>query len=152
MSKRKRAISSADLSPGVRQELEAQGLAPEPTEETEQRILIDWADRTTHNRYGLIGDYLLAIPNGGGRSKAEGGALKAQGVRSGVPDLFLALPVGEYAGLWIELKRRRSGRVSDNQRSWMVRLARAGYAVTVAQGWEEARDEMLKYLQTEVSV
>lgn len=47
---------------------------------------------------------LFAIPNGGARDEVTGGKLKAEGVLAGVWDLFLAIPVGEYGGCWIETK------------------------------------------------
>lgn len=42
------------------------------------------------------------IPNGGARSKSEGGRLKAMGVLPGAPDLFFVLPDASIA--FIELK------------------------------------------------
>ena len=46
-------------------------------------------------------------PNGGGRSKAEGGVLKAMGVRPGVPDLALVLPEGQAAFIELKAEGRR---------------------------------------------
>lgn len=34
---------------------------------------------------------------------------------AGVPDIFLPAPRGGYAGLFIEMKRRKNGRVSIDQ-------------------------------------
>lgn len=128
--------------------------APIPTEEAEQRALIQWADRTRLPRgcgsAFTVGHYLLAVANGGARHKAEGGKLKAQGVRPGVPDLLFALPQRgrmAYAGLWIELKRQKGGSVSPSQREWHERLTQAGYAVVVARGWEEAVQQIRDYLE-----
>lgn len=67
--------------------------------------------------------WLHAIPNGGYRDKATAGKLKAEGVKRGVSDIFLPLPMrgpivggsyqGQelqthlYCGLYVEMKRPR---------------------------------------------
>ncbi len=51
-----------------------------------------------------------AIPNGGARgndsqtNKIRGAMLKAEGVKKGVPDIFLPVPLNGYHGLYIEMK------------------------------------------------
>lgn len=44
------------------------------------------------------------IPNGGARSKATAGRLKAEGVKAGIPDICLPVPKNGYGALYIELK------------------------------------------------
>ena len=80
----------------------------------------------TDSRYAC----LFAIPNGGARDKVTGGKLKAEGVRAGVPDLFLAVPSGMFAGLFLELKVKPN-RPRTNQMEWMQRLRQRGYKVVV---------------------
>ena len=91
-----------------------------PKEGQEQATLMSWAGMQScvYPELGL----LFHIPNGGSRSKAEAGRFKAEGVKAGVPDLFLPVPRGEYHGLFIELKRRQGGRVSDEQKDWLLTL------------------------------
>ncbi len=48
--------------------------------------------------------WAYAIPNGGKRSKATAGKLKAEGVEAGVFDYCLPVPAGGYAGLYLEFK------------------------------------------------
>ena len=98
-------------------------------------------------RWGL----LLAIPNGGMRSKATAGKLKAEGVRAGVPDLFLPVPCGLAHGLWIELKRSKGGRVSPEQEGWARALIEQGYIVSVCYGADEAIHVMRDYLGKRVA-
>lgn len=54
----------------------------------------------------------FAVPNGGYRTKAEAGIMKAMGVRAGVPDLCFVLKDGRAA--FIELKAEM-GRQSPTQ-------------------------------------
>jgi hypothetical protein len=87
-----------------------------------------------------------ATPNGGGRSKAEAGILKATGVVAGMPDLFV---LHQHRLLPIEVKvaaapaapghpRRRGGVVSQAQTTAHHRLERCGAApVLIATSLEE---------------
>ena len=72
--------------------------------------------------------------------------MKAEGVTAGVPDILLAVPRQGCHGLWIELKRRKGGRVSEAQEHVMARLRQAGYRVEVCKGWWEAREVIENYL------
>lgn len=87
-----------------------------------------------------------ATPNGGGRSKAEAGALKAAGVLAGVPDLFV---LGPSLLIAIELKappkRLKSGalskaklRTSDDQDDVIAALAVCGVPTLVVNDLDEA--------------
>lgn len=80
-----------------------------------------------------------AVPNGGGRSKREAGRLKAEGVRKGVPDIFCAMPRGSFHGLWIEMKAS-TGRVSDEQSTWLAESRQLGYAAAVCWSADQAMD------------
>ena len=42
---------------------------------------------------------LFAVPNGGHRHRAVAARLKDEGVKAGVPDLFLPVPRGAFHGL-----------------------------------------------------
>ena len=115
-----------------------------PTEAQEQATLFQWAAwaARVHPELRL----LYHIPNGGSRDAREARHLKAQGVRPGVPDICLPVPRGEYAALYIELKRRQRGRVSEEQKAWLSALERAGNRAVVCNGWSAARDVILEYL------
>lgn len=112
------------------------------SEHNEQVALFNWF-QICHTD---IAHLLMAIPNGGWRNKITGYRLKQEGVRPGVPDLFLAVPKSPYAGLWIEMKRKFGGRVTTYQQNMIHALRRAGYAAEVCQGWEAARDAIENYL------
>lgn len=116
-----------------------------PTEAQEQKTLFEWADYAK-GRYPELA-LLFHIPNEGRRSYAAGKELRAQGMRSGVPDICLPVARSGYSALYIEMKRRKEGRLSDNQRGWINGLNRAGNLAVVCKGWEEARNVILEYLK-----
>ena len=85
-------------------------------EHDEQVTVIEWAD--THSKKFPELAWLFAIPNGGHRSKAQAGKLKAEGVRKGVADLCLPVARHGYNALYIEMKyvnRFRTGKNKDTR-------------------------------------
>jgi hypothetical protein len=89
---------------------------------------------------------LFAIPNGGARHPVVAVKLKAEGVRRGVPDIFLPIPRNGSHGLFLELKNGTKGRVSSEQREWLADLDTQGYATAVARDWTAAARLILVYL------
>jgi len=79
---------------------------------------------------------LIHIPNGGKRNIKEAARFKSMGVRAGVPDLFLAVPCGFIAGLWIELKSEK-GTCTDHQKEMQKRLVEAGYSFKLIRSLDE---------------
>lgn len=122
------------------------------TEHAHQVALCQWA--ALEGRHDNRLRMLFAIPNGGERNRVVAARLKAEGVRAGVPDLFLPVPNRfGYHGLFIEMKkpalrpkRGGAGGVSVLQRQWMDALENQGYACVVCYSWDEARNEIRKYL------
>ena len=121
---------------------EATGLK---TEHQEQVEVIRWANDPANKHYHLS-KLLFAIPNGGHRSKKTAGKLKAEGVKSGVPDLFLPVPGGPWHGLFIEMKRAKGGRESAEQTAWISTLRAMNYRVEVCAGAAQAIDIISDYL------
>lgn len=113
------------------------------SEHAHQVALFAWAWLARKQRPLL--DMLVAIPNGGQRHKAVAAKIKAEGAKSGFPDIQLNVPVGPYAGLFIEMKTA-TGRVSDKQKEWIERLNGAGNRAVVCRGWLQAQTEIIKYL------
>lgn len=108
-----------------------------PTEHEEQRELVRWF-RQFHP------DVLIfAIPNGGSRSKASAGRLKAEGVVPGIPDLFVPAK-----GLWIEMKRVKGGALSPEQKAMMQYLEEVGYRAIVCKGAEDAKAKISAFFET----
>ena len=114
-------------------------------EHTEQVNLIKWWELVCR-KWNLDERLLFAIPNGGERNVIVASRLKSEGVRSGVPDLFLACGRSCYHGLFIEMKKPKGGRVSDNQKSFIDLLKNQDYATAVCHGWSEAMAAIESYL------
>lgn len=96
------------------------------------------------NYLALLGKCFFSVPNGfiaGGRNKYGAMAkLKREGFKNGVPDLFICEPVGNYAGLFIEMKREKGGTLSEVQKLWIADLKDRGYCVQVCKGFKEAKE------------
>ena len=112
-------------------------------EHQEQTNLITWS------KYQL-GKYpelrlLFAIPNGGQRHIATATRLKAEGVKAGVPDLFLPVARHGYHGLFIEMKAGKN-KPTDTQIDWMDSLEDEGYLAQVCYGFENAKLLIETYL------
>lgn len=116
-----------------------------PTEAQEQTTLFQWAALMTHRWPELR--LLHHIPNGGSRNAIEAVRLKAQGVKPGVPDIFLPCARGSWHGLYIEMKRRKGGKVSDEQKEMIRLLIEQGYKAVVCYGWEEAKNVIVEYMK-----
>lgn len=92
-------------------------------------------------------EWLFAIKNAGHGDAVRGAKSRAEGVKSGVPDLCFPIPRGDFFGLYVEMKKPKKGRVSEIQNKWHDMLRSNGYAVHVCHGWLEARDVLLIYLK-----
>lgn len=128
--------------------LSPEQIASSDTEHAHQAAIFQWIALEGRKHVLSLG-LLFAIPNGGDRRQSVGAALKAEGVKSGVPDLCWPVPtrngfaVIQYPGLWIELKRpglegKVHGGRSDKQVQWHKDLLDQGYAVCTAYGWQAA--------------
>ncbi len=114
-------------------------------EHAEQAALLYWV-RLHEARYPEL-RWLYAVPNGRGRSKAEAGKLKAEGVKRGVPDLALDVARGGYHGLRIEMKAPGKLRsLSHDQRMWHNHLLLEGYAIHTSDDWRDAWVALMTYL------
>jgi len=111
----------------------------------EEHLLQRTILREVHLRFPSIAHRLHAIPNGGGRSKAQAGKLKAEGVRPGVPDLHLPIPTPSSVGLYIELKKARAC-PSPDQWDWLTHLHRHGYTARVINHPDDAIRTISNYL------
>lgn len=111
-------------------------------EDYEQTLIFQWS------AYFPVLRWMFHPPNGGKRSPREASRLKAQGVKSGVADILLPLPMDGFHGLWIELKRRKQdgpSKVSPKQKKFLRDMAEKGYRCEVCYGANEAIKVITEY-------
>lgn len=118
---------------------------PIPSESVEQQWLFRWAAMQA----GALPELRLLyhVPNEGKRSRAGGMRAKAEGLRSGVPDICLPVARGAWHGLYIELKRQKGGRLTKEQGEWLEALREQGYRAEVCHGFDEASELLMDYLK-----
>jgi hypothetical protein len=124
------------------------------SEHDEQRNLFSWAEWQSLVWPELA--LMFAIPNGGHRHKATAAKMKAEGVKAGVPDIFLPVMVrskygelGVYSGLFIEMKFGKN-KPTKKQREWLEALRGQNYYATVCYSAQEAREVIADYLGREL--
>ena len=110
------------------------------TEDDNQKALFQWA------KYKPELMWLHAIPNGGKRNYKEAVRLKAQGVKSGVWDIFLPVAKHGYHGLYIEMKAGKN-KLTENQHLFGDFAHKQGYLTHTAYSWLEAKKVITEYME-----
>ena len=113
-------------------------------EAAEQAKVIAWA-RANERNYPYL-QLLHCSLNGVKMTKAQAGRAIAQGMLSGVPDLFLPVPKNGYHGLFIEMKYG-SNKVTENQEKFLQNAANVGYAISVCYSANEAIKRIEDYYE-----
>lgn len=108
-------------------------------ERDEQKAIFDYARMRKDLKW------LFAIPNGGKRELKEAMSLKAQGVKAGVPDMFLPLAKHGYHGLFIELKVGNNT-TSKQQDEFIKDVRLNDYKCEVCYGAKEAIKVLEEYI------
>lgn len=110
------------------------------SEKEEQKKIFEYA------KYRKELKWLFAIPNGGSRNFLEAVSLKAQGVKPGVPDMFLPLARSGFSGLFIELKVGKN-KTSKNQDEFIKDAQLNNYKCEVCYGANDAIKVIEEYLK-----
>ena len=74
---------------------------------------------------------------------------KQEGLRQGVPDYLIT--INEHC-IFIELKRKKGGRLSEHQKEWIEAINKTGAVATVCYGSDEAIDFLNIVLKGEVEI
>lgn len=98
-----------------------------------------------HENFPELADDFHHFANERKCSMSEGRRLKRMGVKKGVADFFLALPLNGKAGLWIELKVGK-GKLSPEQILFLERKIVRGYEAIAVWGKDAAKAAILTYL------
>lgn len=115
-------------------------MSEQHSENWHQRQLIQWS------RQFSWGQFLFHIPNETTGGQGWINRNHQLGCKKGVPDLMLPIPAGGYHGMFIEMKRP-GGRLDGIQRRWLAALNELGFYAVCCKGWEEARDEIQRYME-----
>lgn len=127
-----------------------------------QKAFVTWWNLQYCRKYPKA---LFAVPNGGKLSgEGYGGKaaatekerrlntaikakkLKAEGMLPGVADLFLSIPSGDYAGMYIETKTP-TGDQSDEQKAFEAANVERGYAYIIMRSPDEGIAHVTAYLE-----
>lgn len=146
--------------------LRPEKIAASGSEHSEQVALMQWVAIEGRRHFDQL-RLLHAIPNGGDRRPHVGAKMKAEGVKSGVPDLYLPVATRSadgrgagcdgFNGLYIEMKTPKAFRMKNNncspaQTQWHTDLLAEGYAVAVTAGWQAAVWVLVLYLRNQLSM
>lgn len=115
-------------------------------EDKEQMTLIKWTQQPAIRKAYPCLKLLFHIPNERKCSPQQGKILKLMGVKKGVPDLFLPVPIGKYSGLWIEMKTE-NGKPLEEQMWWQTELTKQGYMAVICYGWIMASRTITDYME-----
>lgn len=136
-----------------------QMIANNGSEHAHQAALFAWA-ALNRQRYPQL-KWLYAVPNGFFSTKGQKVKMKAEGLRTGVPDVWLPVPIRQqydstapdssWHGLIIEMKiekyrNHHNGGCSADQVEWLDYLKSAGYKTAVCYSWIEAVKVIEEYL------
>lgn len=112
-----------------------------PYEEDEQIAFVQWCRLqgiTVHHSGNEIGGSTRAV-------KARAIKMKKMGTSKGFPDLLVFIPIAGATGeidayqiCAIEMKRRKGGSVSKEQKQWLEVLQASGAMCAVCHGADEA--------------
>lgn len=117
-----------------------------PTEHQEQSIVIHYC------RVKKI--LAFSIPNGtylNGATKQRAmqiNKLKREGLKVGVPDLFIPMATKDHHGLFIEMKRTKGSTTSTEQKAWVETLNNEGYKAVICKGSKVAIEEIERYFNS----
>ena len=111
-------------------------------ERDEHKALVKWF----HTQFPDLADDFHHFANERKCTPRQGAELKAMGVKKGVADFFLAIPLNGKAGLWIELKVGKN-KPTKAQLDFAERKKYRFYEFAFCWGWDAAKDMILIYLK-----
>jgi hypothetical protein len=111
-------------------------------EQAEHINIVNWFNY----QFPELSDDLHHFANERRCSIQQGRLLKRMGVKRGVSDFFLAIPVNGKSGLWLELKVGNN-KPTKEQRAFVARKASRGYEAVIVWGYERAKQTILAYLK-----
>lgn len=114
------------------------------SEAQEQAEIFQWSNIVIR-KYPCL-KYLHSSLNGVKLTIGQAKKAKNQGMKRGVPDLFLPVKTKNFNGLFIELKAMK-GKTSPEQKDFIQFLNSQGYFATVCYGSKNAINTIELYLK-----
>jgi hypothetical protein len=121
------------------------------SEHTEQSMVIYWAERHADEypelrwlHSSLNG---IFIPASKATRSRIINRMKAEGMKRGIPDLFLPVARHGKHGIYLELKRNDGGVLSNEQKEFLAFADEQGYHAVVCNGCDEATEMLEWYLR-----
>jgi len=100
----------------------------QPSEDKEQKAVLGWL----RNR----GHFVYHVPNGIPCNAITMNRFKSIGLTPGIPDLQVVLNRGQV--VWVEMKRRKNGRLDPKQKEIHSQLSALGHTIVLALGAKDA--------------
>ena len=110
----------------------------EPTEHQEQSAFVSWCKAKKI--------LVVAVSNGFFTNKRDNkfygqiAKLKAEGYSKGFPDLIVII---QDKVLFIEMKRKKTGVASSEQKAWIMAISELGHPVSICRGCDRAIEFVL---------
>lgn len=120
-----------------------------PSEHEEQAAYFTWLQAQHPRVFRLAyANWNEGISGSKARGARYGAKRKRAGLKKGVPDLFIALPVGGKHGLYIEFKRQNMvpSDIKPEQQEWADALVAQGYSHAFCAGFPSAKTATEAYL------
>lgn len=114
------------------------------SEEQIQCECVAWFRRAYPTKRMLLFSSLNGLKLAGGAK--QGARLKRAGMTAGVADLFLSIPSGDLAGLYIEMKTPK-GRQQPNQKEFEQAVLKEGYGYVIPRSLKEFKRLVKTYLE-----
>lgn len=105
-----------------------------PLEKEEQKAFVAWYRQT------FPGSIIMMIRNDGYRTPSERTEQLLMGLHPGAADLFIP-----ELRLWIEMKRVKGGKLSNEQLEFKADVGSYGYRYAMAEGCDMAKEIVLSY-------
>lgn len=127
---------------------------PKHEEDNEQIAFVQYVEHQYRNDPTFKADLFFHVLNGAwiaGKGNAKFALIakyKAMGWKSGIADLHYEQPRGGFSKCVIEMKKKKGGVVSDNQKRYLDAIGKYAY-VQVCNGYDEAKEAFDFYMKLE---
>ena len=116
-------------------------------EEAMQASLVLWLRNEAQRTHPVLA-WVFHCPNGGARNPVVAGQMVALGVKRGVPDLLLPIPVARWSGCAVECKTD-DGRLTPEQVKWLQALHAARWQTHVVRTLAEGQAVFTAYANSQ---